>query len=298
MRKNGGRQKLKALLIVSSCLICALPLAVRVIGEHKVVRNVKEYESEESEKVRKKELAEDLAAAEEYNRRLTANAAKVVGFPESLKSPYEDGEIIGTLKIPEIYAELPIIMGTDKSILYRGAGLLYGSSIPVGGKGCHAILTGHTGLPAAAMFTRLDELKKGDIFTVETCGRTLTYKVADISVVEPDADIADFKADEDKVSLVTCTPYGINTHRLVVTGKREKETGASGNAKAGEGAGSRGNTDSGAGDGEKTGDGSASGRAPRLSTEEVIMTLLACAALAVGVWQIIMSAKGRFKNQA
>lgn len=131
------------------------------------------------------------------------------------------GGVMGTIRIPKISVRLPIYHGTSESALASGAGHLYGSSLPVGGKSTHAVITGHRGLVEAAMFTRLDEMRVGDYFYIEVMGRTLGYKVDRISVIEPN-DISQLKIvpGEDRVTLMTCTPYGVNTHRLLVSATR------------------------------------------------------------------------------
>ena len=128
------------------------------------------------------------------------------------------GGVMGTIRIPKISVKLPIYHGTSESALASGAGHLYGSSLPVGGKSTHAVLTGHRGLVEAAMFTRLDEMRVGDYFYIEVMGRTLGYQVDRITVIEPN-DTSQLKIvpGEDRVTLMTCTPYGVNTHRLLVS---------------------------------------------------------------------------------
>ena len=128
---------------------------------------------------------------------------------------------MGTIRIPKISVRLPIYHGTSESALASGAGHLYGSSLPVGGKSTHAVLTGHRGLVEAAMFTRLDEMRVGDYFYIEVMGRTLGYQVNRITVIEPN-DTSQLKIvpGEDRVTLMTCTPYGVNTHRLLVSATR------------------------------------------------------------------------------
>ena len=117
--------------------------------------------------------------------------------------------------------KLPIYHGTSQSALASGAGHLYGSSLPVGGKDTHAVITGHRGLVDAMMFTRLDEMRVGDYFYIEVMGRTLGYKVDRISVIEPnDTSKLKIVPSEDRVTLMTCTPYGVNTHRLLVSAVR------------------------------------------------------------------------------
>ena len=129
--------------------------------------------------------------------------------------------IMGSLTIPSIDATMPIYHGTSDEALSSGAGHLYGTSLPVGGTDSHAVLTAHRGLVTADLFTRLDEVRKGDTFNLDVLGNTLYYRVDRISVVEPD-DVSQLKITpgEDRITLVTCTPYGVNTHRLLVSAVR------------------------------------------------------------------------------
>lgn len=129
--------------------------------------------------------------------------------------------VMGTIKVPKQSINLPIYHGTSEEALASGAGHLYGTSLPVGGKSTHSVITGHRGLVEAMMFTRLDEVKKGDFFYIEVMGETLGYKVDNISVILPD-DTSKLRIapGEDRVTLMTCTPYGVNTHRLLISGHR------------------------------------------------------------------------------
>lgn len=149
----------------------------------------------------------------------SASASSVDAEYQSLLD--SGGGVMGTIRIPKISVKLPIYHGTSESALASGAGHLYGSSLPVGGKSTHAVLTGHRGLVEAAMFTRLDEMRVGDYFYIEVMGRTLGYQVDRITVIEPN-DTSQLKivSGEDRVTLMTCTPYGVNTHRLLVSGTR------------------------------------------------------------------------------
>ena len=133
------------------------------------------------------------------------------------------GGVMGTIRIPEISVKLPIYHGTSEAALASGSGHLYGTSLPVGGASTHSVLTGHRGLVEAMMFTRLDEMKQGDFFYIEVMGETLGYQVDRIAVIEPD-DTSQLRIvpGEDRVTLMTCTPYGVNTHRLLVSGHRVK----------------------------------------------------------------------------
>lgn len=129
--------------------------------------------------------------------------------------------LMARVKIPAIDVDLPIYHGTSDAVLLEGVGHLEGSSLPIGGPDTHAVLTAHRGLADAAMFTNLDRVKVGDTFTIEVFGEVLTYRVRETKVVAPeDADALRAVPGEDLVTLVTCTPLGINTHRILVTGER------------------------------------------------------------------------------
>ncbi len=131
------------------------------------------------------------------------------------------GESLGHIEIPKIGIDIPIYIGTSEKVLQEGIGLLEGSSLPVGGASTHATLTGHNGLPSAKLFTDLHKLKEGDIFYIHALNDTLAYEVDTIQTVLPD-ETASLKIVEGKdlVTLITCTPYMVNTHRLLVTGHR------------------------------------------------------------------------------
>ena len=129
--------------------------------------------------------------------------------------------IMGYVEIPKINVSLPIYHGDEQSILQIAIGHIPGTSLPVGGKGTHCVLSGHRGLPSARLFTDIDQLKKGDLFMLQVMDNTLTYKVDQISTVLPQ-DTSKMQIDpyQDYCTLVTCTPYGVNTHRLLVRGHR------------------------------------------------------------------------------
>lgn len=129
--------------------------------------------------------------------------------------------IMGYIEIPLIKVSLPIYHGVDEGILQVAIGHIEGSSLPVGGKGSHCVISGHRGLPSAKLFTDLDQLAEGDIFMLRVLDETLTYEVDQILIVEPnDMSSLEFDEEKDYCTLVTCTPYGINSHRLLVRGHR------------------------------------------------------------------------------
>lgn len=164
-----------------------------------------------------------LASAKQYN----ATHGMDWNFSDEDKAAYEkelnfnnDGSM-GYIDIPKINVKLTIFHGTDESVLQTSIGHLEGTSLPVGGKGTHSVLSGHRGLPSAKLFSDLDQLREGDTFTIHVLNETLTYEVDQIRVVEPtDLSNLTIDPDQDYVTLVTCTPYGINTHRLLVRGHR------------------------------------------------------------------------------
>ena len=164
--------------------------------------------------------------AKEYNERLKEKKNRLYLDDEERKE-YESlidvsgNGIIGYIEIPKISVALPIYHGTDEGVLQIAIGHIEGSSLPVGGAGTHCVLSGHRGLPSAKLFTNLDELVIGDEFVIRVLDETLTYEVDQIRIVEP-GDLSDLEIKEGKdlCTLVTCTPYGINTHRLLVRGHR------------------------------------------------------------------------------
>jgi sortase A len=165
-------------------------------------------------------------AAEDYNEALQSNPSRFLPTDEEHETyesllRVEDTSLIGYLYIPSIRLNLPIYHGTEESQLQTGIGHLEGSSLPVGGKGTHAVLSGHRGLPSARLLTDLDQMSIGDTFEITVLNQTLTYEVDQIRIVLPDElDSLAIDPDQDYVTLVTCTPYGINTHRLLVRGHR------------------------------------------------------------------------------
>lgn len=146
---------------------------------------------------------------------------------DSLKSSYQEllnistTGVMGYIEIPSINCSLPIYHGTDEAILQVAIGHLEWSSLPVGGESSHCVLSGHRGLPSAKLFTNLDKLQLGDIFMLRVLDEILTYEVDQILIVEPqDTDALAIVDGQDLCTLVTCTPYGINSHRLLVRGHR------------------------------------------------------------------------------
>lgn len=171
-------------------------------------------------------IARMLADAEAYNERLFANANRFT-LSEAEKSEYRSlldlngSGIIGYIEIPAIHIRYPIYHTTSESVLQVAIGHLEGTSLPIGGSDTHAVLSGHRGLPSAVLFSDLDKLQDGDRFTITVLNRTLVYEIDQIRIVEPE-DITDlqFVPGKDYLTLITCTPYAVNSHRLLVRGVR------------------------------------------------------------------------------
>lgn len=168
------------------------------------------------------EMFED---AEIYNKKLsklnnpfiTYNTIK--GYDKLLN--LDNNGMIGYISIKKIKVELPIYHGTSKEVLGKAVGHLEGSSLPIGGSSTHSVLSAHRGLPSSTLFTNLDKLEIGDTFVIRVLNRKLTYQIDNIEIIKPsDIDSLKIESDKDYVTLMTCTPYGINTHRLLVRGTR------------------------------------------------------------------------------
>lgn len=167
-------------------------------------------------------------AAEAYNENLASiGSASTIPSPELVDEDYwETLDITGTgimgyITIDKINVQLPIYHGTDAGVLQIAAGHLEGTSLPVGGESTHCVISAHRGLPSALLFTDLDQMEVGDTFTITVLDQLLTYEVDQISIVEPD-ELEDLYIEEGKdyCTLMTCTPYGVNSHRLLVRGVR------------------------------------------------------------------------------
>ena len=167
-----------------------------------------------------------LEDARAYNQSLVGNKKRYI-FSEQEHKKYESllnisgNGIMGYIEIPSIGVSLPIYHGVEDTILQVAVGHIEGSSLPVGGLGTHCVVSGHRGLPSAKLFTDLDKLVEGDTFLLQVLDEVLTYEVDQIHIVEPqEVDFLDIEKDKDLCTLITCTPYGVNSHRLLVRGHR------------------------------------------------------------------------------
>ena len=200
------------LIFVIALLVTIYPIVSNYLAERSQTKVYADY-SETIEKYGDKRLNEEKQKAISYNDKQISE-----DIYENVLNIGGDG-IMGYVKIPQIDVVLPIYHGTTAEVLEKGVGHLFGSSLPVGGNGTHCVLTGHSGMSGQKMFSDLDCLKKGDIFYIDVLDETMEYRIEDIYVIEP-SDTKSLCVDtaKDVCSLITCTPFGVNSHRLVVRG--------------------------------------------------------------------------------
>ena len=230
MKRDNKKKKSKLPTIILSVIMLAgvgimgYPTVSDLWNERHATRSIASY-MEQVDNTSQSVKEELLREADEYNRSLTPGvhfklSEEEYARYESLLDVTGTG-IMGYVQIPSIHVNLPVYHGTDEAVLQIAAGHIAGSSFPTGGEGTHAVISGHRGLPSAKLFTDLDKLVEGDIFMVTVLDRTCTYQIDQIHVVLPE-EIADLAIEDGKdyMTLVTCTPYGINTHRMLVRGHR------------------------------------------------------------------------------
>lgn len=214
------------ILIIIGIILLLYPKISNYINEKNQIEFIKEYKENVSK-------MEDMARDEEYKK--AENYNKYLNGIENKNNDYEnilniakDG-IMAYIEIPKISVYLPIYHGTKEEVLKKGIGHLENSSFPIGENSTHAVLTGHSGLLKAEMFTRIQELEIDDYFNIYILGEKLSYKVYQIKVVLP-TEVEDIKIQDGKdlITLVTCTPYGVNTHRLLVQATRIELQGKGG----------------------------------------------------------------------
>lgn len=216
---------LLAAVFLAGLTLLLYPTISNYVNERHQSHVVSTYESDLAQ-LPQEDYGPMLQAAEAYNAELAKNPDRFLQTDEDDASyqaqlnPTNNG-IMGFVEIDSIRVKLPIYHGTDDSVLQVGVGHIEGTSLPVGGTGTHSAISGHRGLPSAMLFTDLDKLKLGDTFRIHTLDRVLTYRIDQILVVEP-SDLKALEIDpaQDYCTLVTCTPYGINSHRLMLRGVR------------------------------------------------------------------------------
>ena len=233
---SGKKGLLTISLFTSAIILIGYPYIANYIFEHRTDSIVETTEKLERnmEDRKREEYADEI---NKYNQELYSGR---IQLQDPFKEMFEEKEtgkynellninkngIMGTIVIPAINIKLPIYHGTSEKILEKGIGHLEGSSLPLGGENTHAVLTGHTGLSNAKLFTDLSEMKEGEFFFLNILGEQLVYQVNQIRIVLPtDLEELYIKKGKDYCTLVTCTPYGVNTHRLLVRGERVENEG-------------------------------------------------------------------------
>ena len=228
-RKRKMFDIIRILVLVAALSVMLYPTVSNYLYEKNSSRVVSRYD-EEVVKLSQEEKQRMLEEARQYNGELTEAPELADPFSPvrgemdaryaSLLDVDGDG-MMGYVCIPKIDVELPIYHGTSENVLQSGVGHFEGTSLPVGGEGTHTVLTGHRGLPSKLLFTELDELEKGDVFYIKVLGENLAYEIDRILTVLPeDTQELSVVDGKDYATLVTCTPYAINTHRLLVRGHR------------------------------------------------------------------------------
>lgn len=218
------------ILVIIGIGLCSVPLVSSIHSGIQQNNMISTYESEVKQ-TDKSKVKEQIQSAQKYNDMLFQTRGASVGNIDTEILSDENYEsilnltgkgIMGSIEIPKIGVDLPIYHGTDDDALNNGVGHLQNSSFPVGGENTRTVLTGHRGLPNAKLFTRLDELKKDDLFYIHVGNKTLAYQIYKIEIVKKEEapDVLGIEEGKDLATLLTCTPYGVNTHRLILTGKR------------------------------------------------------------------------------
>lgn len=228
-RKMTIKDIIRLLVLVVAFAVLLYPTVSSYVNEKNGSKVVSNYDAE-SVRLSNAEKEKILADAHAYNKEMLSNIDLIDPFSQgetSIDERYEsllnmDGSgMMGYIRIPKIKVEIPIYHGTSESVLQAGVGHFWGTSLPVGGESTHTVLTGHRGLPTKTLFTNMDKLVKGDVFYIKVLDETLAYQVDQILTVLPEeTEALSIVPGQDYATLVTCTPYAINTHRLLVRGHR------------------------------------------------------------------------------
>lgn len=219
------------LLVLAGAAIMLYPVIATQYNNAKQ-RDFSEKYSAEMQHTDPEYLKQDIASAQAYNSHLPGVPILDPWLLEVAQDPGSEaykayvaelsrGDVMARVMVPSVNIDLPVYHGTTDAVIGKGAGHLYGTSLPVGGQSTHAVLTSHTGMPNATLFDNLDKVKEGDLIIVEVSGETIAYKVDQIKVVLPQ-EISDLTTvqGKDYLTLFTCTPYAVNSHRLLVRGER------------------------------------------------------------------------------
>ena len=224
------RRLIASLIVIGGIVLICYPSFSSFINQQFANKEIASYDTN-MENVSEQELKETMKKAYKYNETLPRaypadpftknNISNLKGTGFENFWMVQMGEMIGYVEIPSINTYLPIYYGTSKEVLEKGAGVVENTSLPVGGKGTHSVLSAHTGMASKKLFTDLNLVKKDDIFFIHVLNQNFAYQVDQIKIVLPE-DTKDLYIEKDKdyVTLLTCTPFGINDHRLLVRGER------------------------------------------------------------------------------
>lgn len=222
----GKLKMLKKILFLLGLLLWLFPILSNEYEKERQWDVIASYQKK-LESFDRKQVEQCIKDAKEYNELLYRSKSTLGAEFQNYRDLLNlmTNGMMGSIEIPKIHVRLPIYHGTNEEELSKGIGHIPGTSLPVGGENTHCLLAGHRGLPETDLFLNLDQLKEGDLFTLSICGNSISYRICTIRVMEPDdIGVLALQEGKDLVSLITCTPYGINTHRLVVTGEREEHT--------------------------------------------------------------------------
>ncbi|MBP3240494.1 MAG: class C sortase [Oribacterium sp.] len=227
LNHNLLKRVLAILLIVAGLLCFLYPTISYIWNGYRDSRLITEYNHSVAEADAEIQ-ADKLESARKYNQKVAAKTTKSIIGPEDPEDDeyksllnFSGNGIMGYIEIPKIAAKLPVYHYSNADVLEKGAGHIYGTSLPIGGTNTHSVLTGHRGLASASMLSDLNRLNTGDEFYIHVGGETLAYRVCQIRTVLPqETDSLTIEEGRDLVTLITCTPYAINSHRLLVTGER------------------------------------------------------------------------------
>lgn len=221
------------LVVIVACGLCILlyPVISNVINDYYNTSNIKQYDNK-VKTLSDNDVDRILAKAEEYNKAVATYSYDngIANYGDTYKeiiNSYDDilnfgNSLIGYIEIPSINVYLPIYHGDLDNVLDKGSAHMKGTSFPIGGTGTHAVISAHSGYPRQKFFDDIDKLEKSDTFSITVLNKKLEYKVTEINIVKPtDTSHTRVQQGKDLVTLVTCYPYGINTHRLLVTAERQ-----------------------------------------------------------------------------
>ena len=226
-----GSRVISVILLIVSVLLLSYPVVATLLADYNNSETARRYAEESTDSASSETISQVKRDAEEYNaglwaaghpvRREDPDDPRYQGYKKQLLAS-EHSSTMARIQIPDVAIDLPVYHGTSDDVLYRGAGHLYNSDLPIGGDSHTSVITAHTGMVNASMFDNLSNLKEGEAIYITVLGETLRYRMTGSEIVKPtDYDAITYEDGVDKIILITCTPYGINSDRLLVTAVRD-----------------------------------------------------------------------------